>query len=457
MKFIYKYIIVVIGLILFNTACENEPIGPKLGDSSTFISPELMNESTSSPIVLTPEMALEVYEEFEWSKANYGVNLATNYLLVVDTSDAFTSPIVLGSGPTTSISVTVEEFNNALLKLGLPGFSEASVKIRTQSVVTGGDLDTLKSKSITRTVTTYQNSDCGDFCTIGLIGSATPGDWGTDTDMRISDPERVDLNTWTLTVFLKGGAEAKFRASDDWGVNWGGSDFPSGTGTQDGPNIPIPTDGYYKIIFNDQTGEYTFTAVAAKSFTTIGVIGSGTAGGWDSDTDLTQDANNSHIWSGEVTLTDGEAKFRAENDWADNWGDVSYPSGYGTGGGPNIPVKAGTYFVWFNDATGEYAFMSINDKDPYTTIGIIGDATPGGWDADTDLIKNPSNPYRYSVIISLTEAETKFRAENDWAVNWGGVDYPSGIGVKGGPNIAVKEGTYTIHFHSGTGEYTYLK
>jgi hypothetical protein len=457
MRLFLKYIFIITGLILINAACEDEPVGPKLGDSSTFVSPELTNAATAAATVLLPENALELYEDFEWSKANYGVNLPTNYLLVVDTSEAFSKPVILGSGPTNSMEVSVEAFNSALLKLGLPGFEEVSVKIRSLAVVTGGDLDTLHSASITRAVTTYQNSECGDFCTVGLIGSATPGDWGTDTDMMISDPERIDLNTWTVTVFLKGGAEAKFRASDDWAVNWGGSDYPSGTGTQDGPNIPIPSDGYYKIIFNDQTGEYTFTELATKDFTTVGVIGSATVGGWDNDTDLTQDATNSHIWSGEVTLTDGEAKFRAENDWADNWGAESYPSGFGTGGGPNVPVKAGTYFVWFNDATGEYAFMSTSDKTPYATIGIIGDATPGGWDSDTDLINNPSNPYRWSAIINLTEAETKFRADNDWAVNWGGVDYPSGIGVKGGPNIAVKEGTYTIHFHSGTGEYTYLK
>lgn len=457
MKSIFKYIWIFTALILINSACENEEVSPILGDSSTFISPELTNASSTDPEVLSSENALEVYEKFEWNAADYGVDLPTNYVLAVDTSETFATPVSLGSGPMTSMDVTVEEFNNALLKLGLPGFVQHTVKVRALSIVNGGDIDTLHSASITRTVTTYQDSDCGDFCSVGLIGSATPGDWGTDTDMRIADPERVDLNTWTLTVFLKGGGEAKFRAGDDWAVNWGSGDFPSGTATQDGSNIPIPNDGYYKIVFNDQTGDYTFTELAVKNFTTIGLIGTATPGGWDSDTDLTQDATNPHIWTGEITLTDGEAKFRAENDWADNWGAESYPSGFGIGGGPNIVAKAGTYFIWFNDATGEYAFMSTGDKDPYATIGIIGSATKDGWDADQDMIQNPANPYRYSLIIALTEGETKFRADNDWAVNWGGVDYPSGVGVKGGPNIAVKEGTYTVHFHSGTGEYTFLK
>ncbi len=457
MKNIIKFIFAIVVLGGISTSCENEPVAPILGESSSFTSPELINAPESGLVILSPEKALEVYEEFEWRKADYGVKLPTNYLLAVDTSEAFAHPVILQSGPATSASITVEQFNNALLKLGLPGFQEVTVRIKTMSVVTGGNLDTLKSKSISRKVVTYQDSDCGDFCTIGLIGSATPGGWGTDTDMRIADPDRVDKNTWTLTVFLTGGGEVKFRAGDDWTVNWGSSDFPSGTATQDGLNIPIPSDGYYKIVFNDQTGDYTFTALTTKTFTTVGVIGSATSGGWDTDTDLTQDATDPHIWTGEVTLTDGEVKFRAENDWADNWGNDTYPSGYGIGGGPNILVKAGTYFVWFNDASGEYAFMNPNDKMPYGAIGIIGTATPGGWDTDTDLIQNPSNPYRWSVIINLSEGEAKFRADDDWTNNWGGVDLPSGIGIKGGPNFAVKEGKYVIHFHSGTGEYIFLK
>ncbi len=457
MKKIFRNILLIAGLSIVYTACENDPVGPILGNAESFVAPSITNPATAASQELLPDEATSLFEKFEWTSADYGISLPTNYVLSVDTSDTFANPVVLGSGPITSLEITVGEFNDALLKLGLPGFEENTVSIMASAAVTGGNIENLNSQIIHRTVTTYQDSDCGTFCTVGLIGSASPGDWGTDTDMRLNDPERIDKNTWTLTVFLKGGNEVKFRASDSWDVNWGAADFPSGTGTQGGANIPIPADDYYKVTFNDITGEYSFTALSPSVYITVGVIGSGTSGGWDSDTDLTKDVGNPHLWTGEITLTDGEAKFRAENDWAANWGAVNFPSGFGTGGGPNIPVKAGTYFVWFNDATGEYAFMDKNDKTPYTTIGIIGSATPGGWDTDTDMIQNPSNPYRWSVIISLTEAETKFRADNDWAVNWGGVGLPSGIGIKGGPNIAVKEGKYTIHFHSGTGEYTYLK
>ena len=51
---------------------------------------------------------------------------------------------------------------------------------------------------------------------------------------------------WELTLDLVPG-EAKFRADNAWGTNWGAADYPSGTGVQDGDNIPIAEGGTYKI------------------------------------------------------------------------------------------------------------------------------------------------------------------------------------------------------------------
>jgi hypothetical protein len=344
-----------------------------------------------------------------------------------------------------------------MLKLGLPGFEEATVYLRVKSVMNGIENEPLFSAAIERTATTYQSSECGNFCTIGIIGNATPGSWDNDTDMRLMDPEKIDKSTWTVTLYLIGGNAVKFRASDAWDVNWGSSAFPNGTGTQGGMDIPISTSGYYKIIFNDATGEYSFTALAGTTFTSIGLIGE--QSGWGADIgDLTQDANDDHVWTGTIALTAGELKFRADDDWANNWGATTYPSGYGTGGGPNIAIPTnGTYFVYFNDATGEYLFGPAANKDAFAALGIIGSATDGGWDSDTDLTKNPANPFKWSKIITITDGEAKFRADDDWAVNWGASAFPGGIGILNGANIAAGGGTYFITFNTLTGEYFFLK
>ncbi|MDN5203630.1 SusF/SusE family outer membrane protein [Fulvivirgaceae bacterium BMA10] len=448
------YLIMLCVPLAWLTSCEEEELGPKLGDSNSFSAPKLSNSATSTPVELNADNAQNLFEEFSWSKANYGVNIPVDYLLELSATTDFSEVLNLANTKTTSATITVEDFNDAVLELGLPAFEESTVSLRVKTIVVGAALDTLISESISRTVTTYRLSECGDFCTVGIIGSASPGDWGTDTDMRLADASGADRSTWTIKLFLKAG-EVKFRASDGWDTNWGAAAFPSGTGELNGPNIPIATAGYYEVTFNDKSGEYTFTQLAAPEFTSIGIIGSATSGGWDSDTDLTQDTGDPHLWTGSITLTDGEAKFRANDDWANNWGAETFLSGHGVAGGANIPVTAGTYTVRFNDATGEYFFF--NDATAYATIGVIGDATANGWDADTDLTQNPNNPYLWSGIITLSDGEAKFRADDDWTNNWGGAGFPSGTSIKNGPNIAVSAGTYVVSFNSGTGEYRLLK
>lgn len=458
---IYKLINWHLLLLLFVAfACTDEVVGPVLPDSENFQAPAMTNAATADPKVLTAETASEVFEVFEWTEADYGgISLSTSYVLEADNDEDFSSPFALSEiSSATSTEVTNGELNQALLALGLTPNEEGSVYIRVRSTLTGVSSDTLYSPAVTRTATNYkaeQTGGCGNHCTIGLIGSATPGGWDVDTDLRLQDPAS-DKFTWTTTVYLSAG-EVKFRAADDWAVNWGSADFPSGTGAQDGANIPVATAGYYRVTLNDESGEYTFTLLETPTFNTIGVIGSGTAGGWDSDQDLTQDGTDPHVWTGTITLTDGEIKFRANDAWTNNWGAATFPTGYGTHDGPNIPVTAGTYFIRFNDATGEYMLMDPDRSEAYPSVGIIGDATPGGWDADTDLIQNPSNPYLWSKIITLTSASAKFRANDDWAVNWGSADFPSGIGVHDGANIPTEAGTYFVTFNSGTGEYSFLK
>ena len=61
---------------------------------------------------------------------------------------------------------------------------------------------------------------------------------------------------WMIDLTADSDEEGKFLI-DGWSVNWGDTAFPSGIGTQNGPNIPIAS-GSYTVIFNDITGGYNF-------------------------------------------------------------------------------------------------------------------------------------------------------------------------------------------------------
>lgn len=274
------------------------------------------------------------------------------------------------------------------------------------------------------------------FPSIGIIGSATPGGWDTDTKLK----DNGDGTFSGLVKLIDG--EAKFRANGSWDTNWGGSAFPKGVGTPNGPNIPVKA-GTYNVVFKPATGEYEFK----PGISSLGIIGSATPGGWGADTDLTD--NGDGTYSGVLGLVDGEAKFRINKAWDTNWGASGFPTGKGTLGGPNIPISAGLYLITFNPGTGDYKFEK-------TTIGIIGSATPGGWGAETKMnISDPKNPNIATLTLDLGAGEAKFRANNDWKFNWGATGFPSGKGTPGGPNIPIPAGKYTVTFNVNTGEYSF--
>ncbi len=94
--------------------------------------------------------------------------------------------------------------------------------------------------------------------TWGIIGSATPLDWGASTPMTFN---AVD-GTWTLTTNLTGGAgkEMKFRANNDWAINFGDNNPADNKPEYGGDNIKIAQDGNYTITLDiGIAGNYSYT------------------------------------------------------------------------------------------------------------------------------------------------------------------------------------------------------
>ena len=89
--------------------------------------------------------------------------------------------------------------------------------------------------------------------TWGLIGSATPDQWNSDQNMTY-DPT---AGTWSIQLDLTPG-EVKFRANDDWGLNYGdnGSDALL---ERDGANIAIAQAGNYKITLFLDKPDHTYS------------------------------------------------------------------------------------------------------------------------------------------------------------------------------------------------------
>ncbi|MEM6800171.1 MAG: SusF/SusE family outer membrane protein, partial [Bacteroidota bacterium] len=50
-----------------------------------------------------------------------------------------------------------------------------------------------------------------------------------------------------------------------------------------------------------------------------------------------------------------------------------------------------------------------------TSVGIIGSATPNGWDADSNMVQDAMDPHLWTMNIDLVAGEAKFRTNDDWA------------------------------------------
>ena len=150
----------------------------------------------------------------------------------------------------------------------------------------------------------------------------------------------------------------KFTKGPDWAFgeyNWGSfTSHPEGFTGEGGGDITCTVKDFYFIEANVAEGTLKATP------TTWGIIGDATANGWDSDQDMTWNAEK-HCWCATITLTDGTIKFRANDGWDINFG--GNPNNL-SAGGDNIPVTAGTYDIdlYLERTTSENIYCTMTKK-----------------------------------------------------------------------------------------------
>ena len=107
-----------------------------------------------------------------------------------------------------------------------------------------------------------------------------------------------------------------------------------------------------------------------QSIESIGLVGTATPNGWNGpDINFTYEGNGIYTLNN-VVLTDGQFKFRANNDWKTNWG--YYPNNPDTliDSGENIDVTAGTYSFTLNLYTRTYTKTLIySSANEYYRLG----------------------------------------------------------------------------------------
>jgi len=179
--------------------------------------------------------------------------------------------------------------------------------------------------------------------------------------------------------------------------------------------------------------------------------------GWDPDSAplLASSGFGATDYEGYVWL-DGGYKFTAPNEqgnfnWDLNWGDDGTYTGVLLENSPDNcnADPAGYYYVKADTAELTYSTIAVS-------WGIIGAATPTGWDSDTDLMYN-ADTKTLSADIDLIPGSFKFRGNNEWGqFDLGTIDDDGYLQNGGDLTFDGSAGNYHVILDlSNPREYTY--
>lgn len=460
MKRLIKYTLWILAATLL-IACADD-IDPILGDDT--VAPMLTAPADGSVAVLLKADEENLFEVFEWTAADFKLDVVNSYILEMDLAESnFATPKTLITTASLNHTFTVGAFNKALLDAGLEAEKNYTIQLRVVSN------NYLCSEPITMTVTPYFDVDKWT-----LIGSAVGG-WNLENDQAMQYDASTE--TYYLDVEMKPG-EFKFRAPnkglaeekpDVWKYNYGLNKddaelLDNGTGVSlksGGANIKV-SGGNYTIRLNvkeetfdikqNSASEYTDWTEAKLDAVGTGVsadnekaTADGSAWGWGNvlvagNDGLPTKDGAVYTWTWEAVVLEANEgfKLRTLNGEAAKNG-IGFDVGFGdvdienssdkvVENGGNISVsEKGAYNITFTiDAVnGDAKKVVIATPPPKypEQLFMIGDGV-GDWDwNNTDLQMVPVNgmPNLFWKIVWMNETGAfKFAPEKAWGQDFGG-------------------------------------
>jgi len=366
----FKKILLIVIASLAIVSCENEDylvFTTQTQDSVIF-------QNDFQPLYkVSAAISTNIAERLVWNEPDFNVPSTVTYVVDFSNKSDFSS-VVLSSGDTSNkhYGLTVASILEIAASLNLDedpltsnpdgtpnnlGTIFAKVTAYVGSSSNGANQVTIESPI---SQINFELIEAAESCipselsTWGLVGSAV-NDWG-GTSRGFSSGNDVPFFSYgqdglfrAAITFLDG--EFKIRQDNDWGINYGdtGADGVLDNG---GDNILI-TAGTYYVDFDFNKMEISLT----EPDSTWGIVGSATINGWGDgpDVKMIPDPCNEGVYIiYDVVLTDGEMKFRADDDWGVNLGDTG-ADGITDQGGDNIAVSAGIYNITLDTVNNTYS------------------------------------------------------------------------------------------------------
>ena len=442
--YIKKVSYLILSLTLLLGACEVEEslIVTTPDPEFTLDTPGISNVFLNFSLPENPAFTLSWKDELS-NNADYTVEMST--------STDFTNPVALGNTTESNFSMTVSDFNQSINDAGVTSFSDIAVYMRVKTAERNTNTILLLVTTYPVNPPTITGISDGDQFILSLDNNdavALTMGWNdpilsSSLNLDIQYIVEADLPANNFAAPIELGSVNNMNEISFTNAKLNGAAIEAG--------IPVDATGdlairVRSIIIDANTGTAlerttpevtinvtTYLTVLDLS-TTWGVVGSA-ANNWGATPDLPffkTDVDG--VLAAYVTLTDGEIKFRENNDWANNYGSDSSTGGNLVANGGNLTVSAGAYKIVLDLNNLTYTIENFS-------LGIVGGAY-NNWGATPDFMleyDQYSNVFRG--IVNLIDGEMKFRMNNDWGTNWGD-DGTDGTLDASGANIQVTEGIY---------------
>ncbi len=214
-------------------------------------------------------------------------------------------------------------------------------------------------------------------------------------------------------------------------------------------------------------GKWTNTADALGTSTFPMSIISGAK--YDSNT-----GRGTLVFNGYLTVQ-GFKILKTLGSWDAQWGMTKGVFQFHEGGSGNIVVDAdGYYTITLNTASatcdsdegadaadGDISIIPMaTTPKVFESMSICGEFN--GWDdtnamtpfSTADCMKGHNHLWSYSLDVPAGGTTLKFTTPG-WGDNWGGSEFPYGVGVSGGGNISVPVGSWIVTFNDVDGSYAF--
>lgn len=334
------------------------------------VTPVVLSKPSVSDIVLDYKKEAEDALSLVWKKADVGYSAEVENIVELSfKEDNFKKKVELyRTKADNKLSVTHKDLNNKLLKMLEDANKELGkydFLIRISSSISSA-AGTIYSNVLSLSITPYSSER--EYPKVWVIGDYCG--WNHGNSSYLFSFEENDTYQGVINFEDKAVNGFKITGQGDW--NNGDAIFgivkdaelPDAESNKiqlgaggDTQNIQCYAKKYYHFVFDKATKELSHTL----SFSKMGIIGSGVGGWGDADEkEMMFDMVKQRFFL-DVTLVDGEIKFRLDGSWTTNFG--LKDGKLEKGGGDNIKVTAGNYRVYFNLNNSKDLAYELNAKD----------------------------------------------------------------------------------------------